>query len=220
MYKPLLAELQAQEEKRVKFVKSSLDRFAKYFDHMGHKIVQKSAEMNSAVAVVNSEQDVRMFVDQHMSRPEYVHTVEFAVYERQLIEEERREERRRAREHNEEREKELFPRVITLSSEEEEDSGTLPPGEAHSEDGREEEMDFVVETLVAVVEDEKPFRDEAVRSRIKAAMRSRKCQLAVANFLADYTGPRLLRNQTSLSGLADIVHWLLDECDRDLRGSA
>ena len=42
----------------------------------------------------------------------------------------------------------------------------------------------------------------------------------VANFLADYTGPRLLRNQPSLSGLADIVIWLLDECDRDLRGNA
>ena len=81
-------------------------------------------------------------------------------------------------------------------------------------------MDFVIETLVSVVEDEKPLRDEQVRTRLRVAMRNRKCQLAVANFLADYTGPRLLRNQPSLSGLADIVLWLLDECDRDLRGNA
>ena len=58
-----------------------MEKFVRHFASLGRAIVEASQELSGSVSMVNSETDLRIFVDENRTRANFPTKVEFRAYE-------------------------------------------------------------------------------------------------------------------------------------------
>jgi len=79
-YKPLLQRLQQGEESRINFLKYNLEKIMKHFNSFGKAFIERAAEMQGSITMINSETDLRIFIDEHRSQTLFQNKVDFAPF--------------------------------------------------------------------------------------------------------------------------------------------
>ena len=80
-YKPLLQRLQQSEESRINFFKYNLEKFIKQMHTLGKNIQDKATDMGNSVQMINSETDLKIFIDEHKSNILFSSKYEYKPYE-------------------------------------------------------------------------------------------------------------------------------------------
>ena len=80
-YRPILQRLQQGEESRINFMKYSFEKFLKHQGSMGKQIHEKALDIQSQVSMINSDTDLKIFIDENKSYVEFQSKVEFQPYE-------------------------------------------------------------------------------------------------------------------------------------------
>lgn len=80
-YRPILLKIQKAEEQRIEFLKVNLEKFIKHFFTLGSQLLEKSAEFQNTVNMMNCETDVRIFIDEHKTELRCPQKVEYRPYE-------------------------------------------------------------------------------------------------------------------------------------------
>ena len=69
-YKPSLDLLQKYEERRIDFVKATMQNFMKYFSDCNMVLLEKEDKFSDSVKMINSRTDLQIFVDEYKSKPD------------------------------------------------------------------------------------------------------------------------------------------------------
>ncbi|CDW76802.1 tbc domain-containing protein [Stylonychia lemnae] len=80
-YKPMLSKLQQGEESRINFLKYSFEKFLKHQSLLGKIVLDKSTEIQSSVQMINSETDLKIFIDENKTYQQFESRVDFQVFE-------------------------------------------------------------------------------------------------------------------------------------------
>ena len=67
-YKPSLDLLQKYEERRIDFVKATMQNFVKYFSDCNMVLLEKEDKYSDSVKMINSNTDLQIFVDEYRSK--------------------------------------------------------------------------------------------------------------------------------------------------------
>ena len=67
-YKPSLDSLQKYEEKRIEFIKTTMQSFLKYYWDWNLVLLEKETKFGDSIKMINSYTDLQIFVDEHRSR--------------------------------------------------------------------------------------------------------------------------------------------------------
>lgn len=67
-YKPSLDSLQNFEEKRIEFIKVTMQSFLKYYCDWNLILLEKETKFGDSIKMINSYTDLQIFVDEHRSR--------------------------------------------------------------------------------------------------------------------------------------------------------
>lgn len=62
-------------------MKYNFEKFIKHFSSLGKNIVDKSKELQGQVGMINSDTDLKIFIDENKTYAVFVHKVEFKNYE-------------------------------------------------------------------------------------------------------------------------------------------
>mmetsp|Transcript_18479 Transcript_18479/g.17590 ORF Transcript_18479/g.17590 Transcript_18479/m.17590 type:complete len:128 (+) Transcript_18479:773-1156(+) len=80
-YKPLLQLLQQGEEARINFMKYNLEKIMKHFTGFGKDIFSHCVEMSTSINMINSETDLKIFIDENKTNQEFLEKVDYQHYE-------------------------------------------------------------------------------------------------------------------------------------------
>lgn len=58
-----------------------MEKFIKHFYTLGSHILEKSSEFNSTISMINSETDLRIFIDENKSEMKFPFKIEYKPYE-------------------------------------------------------------------------------------------------------------------------------------------
>jgi len=67
-YKPCLVALQQQEERRVNFVKYTMEKFLNYYSDCNTLLLTKEDKFNDSVKMINHHTDLQIFVDENRTK--------------------------------------------------------------------------------------------------------------------------------------------------------
>ena len=67
-YKPLLQRLQQSEEGRINFLKHNFEKLLLTWEDLGKNLSLKSCDVQKTVAMINSETDLKIFIDEHATK--------------------------------------------------------------------------------------------------------------------------------------------------------
>ena len=80
-YKPILNRIQEADEYQINFVKAHMNIFANSIEAIGINLKERGEDILQAVAQINSETDLKIFVESHKSQNPFLCKEEFQVYE-------------------------------------------------------------------------------------------------------------------------------------------
>lgn len=80
-YKPLLQRLQQGEESRINFQKYNFEKFLKHLGFLGKELSERGKEIHSSVSMINTETDLKIFIDEHRTHNKFESKIEFKHYE-------------------------------------------------------------------------------------------------------------------------------------------
>lgn len=112
VYCPHLRKLQDLEQGRIDFVKATLEKVAKTIATLGVKFSEESVKMGEQSTFVNSETDIKMFINEHKSDTDLpqtgsldmqVQAQDYSRYKQILAEIQEREQQRMKEEEEEQR---------------------------------------------------------------------------------------------------------------------
>lgn len=66
-YKPILNRIQESDDSSINFIKYNLEKMSRYIDAMGKEFRQISDEISQTVSMVNSDTDIKIFIDSNRS---------------------------------------------------------------------------------------------------------------------------------------------------------
>lgn len=67
-YRPCLASLQQHEERRINFVKYTMEKFLTYYNDCNTVLLEKEDKFSDSVKMINHHTDLQIFVDENRSR--------------------------------------------------------------------------------------------------------------------------------------------------------
>ena len=79
-FKPILSRIQQGEESRINFLKYNFEKLMKFFKVHGQGLLDTTEEMQLQVKMINSETDIRIFIDEHRSGHDFITKEEFQPY--------------------------------------------------------------------------------------------------------------------------------------------
>ena len=186
-YKPLLQRLQQSEESRINFLKYNVEKFVKHVGGMGKGIVEKSAEMAKQVAMVNSDTDLRIFVDEHKSGRGWLNKVDYKPYEHSKDIQQQKADL--INQINEQKQNNTFQQI-------EEELKTRELSDAQ-----------LLAYLHALLHSTDLTLDQ--KSQMISSLHSPRVRATVADFLKTLTSPRLIDNPHALKTLGELLKYLL-----------
>jgi hypothetical protein len=62
-------------------LKYNLEKFTKHFSTLGKNIVEKAVDIQSSVSMINSETDLKIFIDENKTNNDFVTKVDYKPYE-------------------------------------------------------------------------------------------------------------------------------------------
>lgn len=66
-FRPILNQIQDSDDSQINFIKYNLEKLARYLDTTGRDLRGNSEEISQAVHMINSDTDLRIFIDTHRS---------------------------------------------------------------------------------------------------------------------------------------------------------
>jgi hypothetical protein len=83
-YKPILKKIQDCEHQRIEYLKLNVEKFIKNMFTFGTQLLEKSSEFSNSISMVNSDTDIRIFIDENKSDIKCPLKVEYRPYEHSL----------------------------------------------------------------------------------------------------------------------------------------
>jgi hypothetical protein len=81
VYRPTLHSIQLAEEQRIDFLKVNFEKFIKHFFTFGSQLLEKSAEFQNSVNMINCDTDIRIFIDENKTEIKCPQKVDYRPYE-------------------------------------------------------------------------------------------------------------------------------------------
>eukprot|EP00347_Sterkiella_histriomuscorum_P007183 403349944 len=186
-YKPLLQKLQQNEESRINFLKYGFEKFLKHQTSIGSHLKDKSQDIQSSVSMINSETDLKIFIDEYKTYALFNDKVDYVPYEHS-------------------KDVQIQKAELIKAINDQKHQNNIEQIEKDLKDNELEES-ILLEYLNRLMRSTDLTFDE--KSEVISSLHNPEIRDIVSEYLRGINSPKLIENHNALKTLGEILKYLL-----------